>query len=78
MKTVDVPLICMHSGCKAEMEVSMEVSGSDSESAWYVRTCLPHFFVQAQRAAKMPVSGVRTVKVLGKNDKEFRTLLGCY
>lgn len=76
MEPVETTTRCVHHGCKAAADVFIEISGISSHNAWYSRTCLLHFFDELQKSVRLPVSGVRTVRVARKCDKEFRCLFG--
>ncbi len=64
--------------CGEDAEILMEVSGSASEAAYYVRTCLPHLPQRLKDASVMHVFGRRVIKVINvaRGDKEWRTLVG--
>jgi hypothetical protein len=76
-----VPAIpkCDCQRCGATAEIYIEVCGSDSESAHYIRTCLPHVLQQIKFAETLLVSGHRIIRVanaIGEN-QSWRTLQGC-
>jgi hypothetical protein len=67
---------CDDDQCKADAEILMEVSGSDSRDGQYIRTCLTHSFQHMKYACTLPVVGRRMVKVMKVGEKQWRILVG--
>jgi hypothetical protein len=71
---------CDLQGCDDIAEVYIEVISNESESAYYIRTCLSHIFQQINFAQTLSVSGCRAIRVANvvAEDQKWRILQGCY
>ena len=70
---------CDYQGCDANAEIYIEVCGSDSKAAHYIRTCLSHVFQQIKFAETLTVNGRRIIRVtnaIGEN-RGWQILQGC-